>query len=162
MGANSVGQVFPAFRASIHAVAEQAREKLFLPEDPRARHALHDAVIPAVLEEKHALFEAEAARQEAVDMHDAITVAFDGVLGREHPRASRTRWFWRHLRRRIERSIAHKGGTLRSRPGGAHGRHRSPFESPERNDESRQGSARHERAPGALGRYRAHREDVRT
>src|SRR5262245_22163730 len=50
-------------------------------------------------------------------MDDAISVAFDGVLGREDPRASGTRWFRRHLGRGMERSIAHKGGTLRT-PGG--------------------------------------------
>ena len=91
MGANSVGQVLPALRASIHTVAEEAREKLLLPKNPRARHALDDVVIPAILEEKHALFVVEEAGQEAVDMDDAITVELDGVLGREHPRASGTR-----------------------------------------------------------------------
>src|SRR5262245_52771269 len=113
MGANPVGQVRSALRASIHTVAEQAREKLFLPEDPGAPHALHDAVIPAVLEEKRALFQTEAARQEAVEMDHAITVAFGGVLGREHPRASGTGWFWRHHLCRMARRIAHKDLELR-------------------------------------------------
>jgi hypothetical protein len=97
MGANPVGQVPPALRASIHTVTEQAREKLFLPENPGARHTLHDPVIPAVLEVEHALFAGEAARLQAVDVGYAITVALDGVLGREHLGAPGTRWFRRHL-----------------------------------------------------------------
>src|SRR4030095_4342314 len=40
--------------------------------------------------------------------------------------------------------------------GGTDGSHPDPFESPERHDEGRQSGARHERAPRALGRYRAH------
>jgi hypothetical protein len=91
MGTNPFGQVPAALWASIHAVTEQAREKLFLPEDPGARHTLHDPMIPAVLEEEHALFTCKAARLEAVDVNHAITVALDGVLGRDRPGATGTR-----------------------------------------------------------------------
>jgi hypothetical protein len=102
MGTNCVGHVHPALRASIHAVTEQAREKLFLSEGAGARRALGDSVIPAVLEEGHALFAGEAARLEAVDVDHSIAVALDGVLGREHPGAPGTRGFWSHLSWRTE------------------------------------------------------------
>jgi hypothetical protein len=91
MGANAVGQVFMASGASIRAAGEGTREKLVLPERPCAWRAHRYGMVPAIVKEKSAFFAAEPPRQATVEVDHAITVAFDGILRREHVQAARTR-----------------------------------------------------------------------
>jgi len=87
MGANSVGQIFTASGAQIGVVAEQAGGKLVLSEAPGARHAPRNDMVPAVFVEKRLLFAGQPARPAAVKVNHPVTIAFDGVLRRDYPRA---------------------------------------------------------------------------
>ena len=59
-----------------------------LPEALSARGTLRDGVTPAVPEEQYTFFTAQIAGSLAVEMHHTVAPKLNGIVGRNHLRAS--------------------------------------------------------------------------